>query len=95
MELELGIRLKERRDVRQARSLEAWLARTLGSFANRLLPIDVRIARHCASLHVPDPRAERDAFIAATAIVHGYTVVTRDESDFVGTGAVLLNPWRE
>ena len=44
-------------------------------------------------LHVPDPRAERDALIAATALVHGMTVVTRNVSDFVLTGVSTLNPW--
>ena len=51
------------------------------------------VARQCASLHVPDPRSDRDALIAATAIVHSMTVVTRNIDDFKATGVELLNPW--
>jgi predicted nucleic acid-binding protein len=61
--------------------------------APRILPIDTAIARHCARLHVPDPRPERDALIAATALVHGLTVVTRNTADFEPMGVQLLNPW--
>ena len=93
MEIELGIRLKERRDARQAQVLEAWLTTLLDRFGDRLLPVDTRVARRCAALHVPDPRPERDAFIAATADVHGLTLVTRNVSDFRGTGVALVNPW--
>jgi toxin FitB len=51
------------------------------------------VAQRCARLHVPDPRAERDALIAATALVHGLTVVTRDVADFAPMGVTLINPW--
>jgi predicted nucleic acid-binding protein len=51
-------------------------------------------ARRCARLHIPDPRSERDAIIAATALVHGMTVVTRNVGDFDVTGVDILNPWR-
>ena len=94
MELEQGILLLLRRDPAQAELLRDWLeAHVLTAFAPRILPVDTAIARRCASLHVPNPRAERDALIAATALVHGMTVVTRDERDFVGTGVTILNPW--
>jgi predicted nucleic acid-binding protein len=53
----------------------------------------VAIARRCARLHVPDPRVERDAPIAATALVHGMTIVTRNVGNFAPTGAAILNPW--
>jgi predicted nucleic acid-binding protein len=59
------------------------------------LPIDVAVAQRYARLHVPDPRAERDALIAATALVHGMTVVTRNIGDFQPTGVPLLNPWND
>jgi predicted nucleic acid-binding protein len=62
-------------------------------FHERLLPVDLPVALHCAALHVPDRRSERDALIAATAIVHGMTVVTRNVGDFAGTGAAVLDPW--
>jgi toxin FitB len=57
------------------------------------LPVDTAVAQRCARLHVPDPRAERDALIAATAMVHGLTLVTRDVADFEPLGVALLNPW--
>ena len=61
--------------------------------AGRVLPVDTAVARRCAGLHVPDPGSERDALIAATALVHDMTVVTRNVGDFAVTGARLLNPW--
>ena len=56
--------------------------------------LDAIVALRCANLHVPDPRAERDALIAATALVHGMTVVTRNTADFEPTGVPLRNPWQ-
>lgn len=63
------------------------------SFSSQILQITPAIAARCALLHVPDPRSERDAWIAATALEHNLTVVTRNISDFSGTGVALLNPW--
>jgi hypothetical protein len=65
----------------------------MSAFAGRVLPVDTAVALQCARLHVPDPRAERDALVAATALVHGMTVVTRNISDFEPTGVPLLDPW--
>jgi predicted nucleic acid-binding protein len=65
----------------------------LARFFERILPIDVAIARRCAALHVPDPRPERDALIAATALAHGLTVVTRNTGDFKPMDVAVLNPW--
>jgi predicted nucleic acid-binding protein len=94
MELEAGVLQIERGDANQGAGLRAWLeGRVLPGFAGRILPIDTVVAQRCARLHVPDPRADRDALIAATALVHGMTVVTRNTSDFEATGAALLNPW--
>ena len=59
----------------------------------RILPVDTDVAQRCARLHIPDPRPERDALIAATAMVHSLTVVTRNSADFEATGVALLNPW--
>jgi toxin FitB len=94
LELELGVLLIERLDLAQASHLRAWLDnRVLPAFADRILPIDESVARRCASLHVPNPRPERDALIAATALTHGMTVVTRNLNDFDLLGLSVLNPW--
>ena len=94
MELDIGILRVERRDTIQGQRLRAWFERrVVPEFADRTLSIDARVARKCARLHVPDPRAERDALIAATALVHGLIVVTRNLSDFESLGGDLLNPW--
>jgi len=94
LELELGVQLRERRDPMQGALLRAWLEQqVMAGFAGRVLPIDLAIARRCAGLQVPDPRPDRDALIAATALELGLTVVTRNERDFDGTGVALCNPW--
>lgn len=93
-ELELGVRLKERRDPVQGRLLREWLEDVvLPTFAHRVLPIDDAVARRCAGLHVPDPQPDRDAFIAATALVHGLTVVTRNVRNFAPLGVEVIDPW--
>jgi predicted nucleic acid-binding protein len=93
-ELELGILLLERKDKRQGAILRAWIdTRVLPEFEGRILPVDVPVAQRCATLHVPDPRPMRDALIAATALVHGMTVVTRNVRDFEPMGVEILNPW--
>jgi toxin FitB len=58
-----------------------------------VLPVDTAVAQRCAALQVPDPKSDRDALIAATALVHHMTVVTRNVTDFAATGVPLLNPW--
>ena len=94
LELEIGILLLERKDPRQGTVLRTWLeTRVLPEFDGRIFPVDTAVAQRCARLQVPDPRAERDALIAATALVHGMTVVTRNVDDFEATGVPLLNPW--
>jgi len=94
MEVELGILRIERRDASQGVRLRTWMTHhVLPEFLDRTLSIDAVVALRCASLHVPDPRAERDALIAATALVHGMTVATRNVADFEATGVSLLNPW--
>lgn len=95
-ELEYGVRLKLRSDPTQGAVLRLWLDRqVIPAFKDRTLPLDARVALRCAPMHVPDPCKERDAFIAATALVHGMTVVTRDVTDFAATGVPLLNPWHD
>ena len=94
LEIELGARLIERKDAVQGAILRAWIDdHILARFEGRILAIDTAVAQRCAQLHVPNLRAERDALIAATALVHGLTVVTRNVGDFEPTGVPLLNPW--
>ena len=96
MELEIGILRIERRDAAQGERLRSWMDQhVLPEFLERTLPVDSAVALKCARLHVPDPRAERDALIAATAIVHGMTVVTGNPTDFEATGVALIDPWTE
>jgi toxin FitB len=95
MELELGVLSIERKDVAQGAMLRSWLEQqVLPEFSGRTLPIDTAVAQRCARLHVPDKRSERDALIAATALVHGMTVATRNVADFKSTGVTLINPWQ-
>ncbi|MBA8877471.1 type II toxin-antitoxin system VapC family toxin [Phyllobacterium myrsinacearum] len=94
LEIEQGLLLVERRDAQQAAVLRLWRDNwILPRFEGRVLAIDTAVAQRCAHLHVPDPHSERDALIAATALVHGMTVVTRNIADFASTGARVVNPW--
>jgi toxin FitB len=94
LELETAVLLVQRRDPKQGALLRAWMDQhVLPAFSDRILPVDTAVALRCAALHVPDPRSDRDALIAATAMVHHMTVVTRNLTDFAATGAPLLNPW--
>jgi hypothetical protein len=93
-EVEKGVLQMECRDRRQGSALREWFdGYLLPSFEGRILVFDTVIARRCAALHVPDPRADRDAMIAATALVHGMTVVTRNVADFEPMRVPVLNPW--
>jgi len=94
LEIERGILSIGRRDPVQAGLFRDWLDNfVLPAFGPRVLPVDIAIARNCAALHVPNPRPDRDALIAATALVHGLIVVTRNIADFTGCGVPLINPF--
>jgi toxin FitB len=96
LELETGILLMERRDASQGAMLRTWLdSHVLPAFSGRVLAVDTAVAIRCAELHVPDPRAYRDTLIAATALVHGMTVVTRNLVDLENIGVAIFNPWGE
>ncbi len=96
MELELGVLSVERKDATQGAMLRLWLEQqVLPEFSSRTIPIDTAVAQRCAQLHVPDKRGERDALIAASALVHGMTVVTRNVADFKPTGVTIINPWED
>ena len=95
LELELGVLAIERRDPTSGAVLRSWLdTRVLPTFVDRTLSVDTSVALRCAGLHVPDPRAERDALIAATALAHGMAVVTRNVRDFQPMGVDVVNPWK-
>jgi predicted nucleic acid-binding protein len=93
-ELELGIVSLERKDRPQGAILRAWMDRQiLPRFEGRILALDAAVAQRAAALHVPNRRPEHDAFIAATALVHRMTIVTRNVDDYAPTGVEILNPW--
>jgi predicted nucleic acid-binding protein len=94
LEIQIGMLQIERRDPIQAEILRGWIeGKILPGFAGKVLPIDIEIAQRAAALHIPDPRPEHDALIAATALVHNMVVVTRDAAGFAPTGVRILNPW--
>jgi predicted nucleic acid-binding protein len=94
LEIEIGALRLARKDPAQGVVIRAWIdGQVLTRFEGRILPVDIGVAQRCARLHVPDPRSERDALIAATALVHGLTMVTRNTADFASAGVELLNPW--
>ncbi len=94
-ELEIGVLLIERKDLRQGALLRTWLDQhVLAEFTDRLLDVDPVIARASAKLHVPNPHPFRDSLIAATARIHGLTLVTRNVSGFETSAVTLINPWQ-
>lgn len=94
LELERGVRQKERSDPKGARALRQWLDEDVrATFTDQILPIHERIAITAARLHVPDPWPEMDALIAATAEVHDLTLVTHNTKDFPLETLRLLDPW--
>ena len=93
LELEMGILALEWRTPPQGSALRAWLVGVRDAFAGQILPFTELTAPICAALHVPNPRSERDAMVAATAKEHGFTIVTRNVSDFADVGVDIINPW--
>src|SRR3989339_592300 len=93
LELEKGVLVLERRTPPQGSALRVWLNGVKANFAGRILPFSGTTATLCAAMHGPDPKSERDAMIAATALEHGMTVVTRNVADFAGTGTKLIDPF--
>lgn len=94
LEIEMGILQIARKDTKQANILRKWLSeQVLRAFSDRIIPFDTNIALKCAQLHVPDPKSERDAMIAATCIINGFTLVSRNEKDFGHIEVNIINPW--
>jgi len=94
LELERGFHLLKQRDPAQAEVIRLWVRnRVLPSFDGRILTVDLAVAQRCAALQIPRPIEYRDSLIAATALVHGMTVVTRNVAHFLRTGVAIVNPW--
>ena len=91
-EIRRGIESIRRRDEPSALALEQWLTRLTMSFAERVLPIDARVADRWGTLNVPDPVPTTDGLLAASALVHDLVLVTRNVRDVAGTGVQLLDP---
>jgi len=94
LEIRIGILRVALKDATQAGILAAWLDGILNTFSGRILPVDAAVALRCAEMHVPDPRGDRDALIAASALEHRLTVVTRNVADFEALGVPLFIPWK-
>jgi predicted nucleic acid-binding protein len=93
-ELERGVQHMERRDPKQGAVLRRWLDdQIMTTYEHRTLPLSREVALICAGLHIPDPKSERDAWIAATAIEAELIVVSRNVGDFASMGVKLINPF--
>ena len=95
-ELELGVARLEDRDPLSGAVLRRWLDDDVrAAFDGRILAVDSEVARRAAGLHLPQTAPVIDALIAATALVHGMAVVTRNVADFARfTGLAVVDPWR-
>ena len=92
-ELRRGVELVGRRDARQATALERWLTRVTSDHAERILPIDGPVADQWGRLTAKQPGSVIDTLMAATALVHGLMLVTRNVKDVAWTGVSWLNPF--
>lgn len=94
-EIRRGVEIIRRKDSTQAQVLERWLGALVTSFDGRILPVTQQIAEEWARRSVPDKLPVVDGLLAATAIVHGHILVTRNVRDVVRTGVPLLNPFED
>jgi toxin FitB len=92
-EIRRGIELKRRRDPEQAKSLDRWFVQMRTRLGSRVLPVDEPVAEAWALLAVPNPLPLIDGLLAATAKVHGLTLVTRNVADIVSTGVLFFDPF--
>jgi predicted nucleic acid-binding protein len=94
-ELRKGVAKKQREDAEMARRLAVWVDGLELGFADRILSIDAAIARHWGDWSGERPRPVVDTLLAATAVLHGLTFVTRNIRDVRGIPVKLLDPWKE
>lgn len=92
-EIERGIALQQAKDATFARALAAWLDRVLALYADRILPFDLNAARRWGGLSAAIGNNSADLMIAASALEHGLTVVTRNVADFAPCGVSTLDPF--
>jgi predicted nucleic acid-binding protein len=93
-ELRQGIERVRKRDARSAANLERWLDVLVEDYGARILPVDLAVADLWGRLNVPDPLPAIDGFLAATALIHDLTLVTRDVRGVKSTGVATLNPFK-
>ena len=92
-ELRRGAALKRRSDPAAADALEKWIARLTELYGERILPVTLEVAETWGELGAVRPIPPEDGLLAATALVHGLTLVTRNIKDVEGLGVSFLNPW--
>ena len=93
-EIELGALRLIRRDPPAGQSLRNWIdQKIMPEFDTRIIDIDRRVMKRSAELQVPKSRPDHDTLIAATALVHGLVMVTRNVKDFADTGVEVVNPF--
>lgn len=93
-EIRKGIEDKCRTDTRQAHQIERWLEGLLEDYSSNILPVTLAIADRWGRLLSTTQLPEKDLLLAATALEHGLTVITRNVVDFEGSGARFHNPWK-
>ena len=92
-ELRKGAEAKRRIDPVSAERIDGWIARLEVQYSGQTLPVDKRTAEMWGRLMGERPRPIVDTLIAATALVHGLTLVTRNTRDIADTGVTAINPW--
>ena len=93
-EIRRGVEMEAVKNPASADAVYRWLLATEIRFASHVLPVTTEIAYRWGAISADRTRPVVDTYLAATAIVHGLTLVTRNERDFVGINVRLLNPWR-
>ena len=92
-ELRRGVALKRRSDPTAANALDTWIDRLKQLYTERILPVTLEVAEKWGQLSAVRPIPPEDGLLAATALVHGLTLVTRNVKNVEGLGVSLLNPW--